>query len=273
MRCGVRCGVRRKTMPDAISCVCGVEVEWRRCRQWVLLRVRARRVGGMLHQVNDLMDTGSSRAWARPQREEHAPPASGAASRATSAPAIDAAGNTVEGGADGDVSDAESDGSIEQHPFFDGLREKPKEEKWDAETILSTYTTTENHPTTIRVARKPRPGKAAITLDPRTGLPVGTMLPAEEERRKYGAGEEDEDEDEEGDGWGGVAVNEGEARPRKENGEEKRQRKAAVKAAKATRRQDKKGTKQAFATELSAQVHIRRNTAHPSQIGLSGFGN
>lgn len=233
------------------------------------------------------MDTGSSRAWARPQQDEHGVPhtsgvhgdgkARGAVAGAQGGEArgavVDAAGNTVEG-ADGDVSEAESDGSIEQHPFFDGLREKPKEERWDAETILSTYTTTENHPTTIRVARKPRPGKAAITLDPRTGLPTGTMLPAEEERRRGATGEEcEDDDDDEGDDWGGPAVNEGEARPRKENAEEKRQRKAAVKAAKAARRQDKKGTKQAFASERSAQVLIRHNTAQPSQIGLSAFGN
>ena len=47
---------------------------------------------------------------------------------------------------------------IEDHPFFESLKAPPKDEQWDAETILSTYTTTENHPTSIRMARRPRRG-------------------------------------------------------------------------------------------------------------------
>ena len=42
-------------------------------------------------------------------------------------------------------------------------------EEWDAETILSTYTTTENHPSLIRVPPKPR---SVIALNAHTGLPV-----------------------------------------------------------------------------------------------------
>ena len=45
-------------------------------------------------------------------------------------------------------------------------------EEWDAETILSTYTTTENHPSLIRVPPKPR---SVIALNARTGLPVRTL--------------------------------------------------------------------------------------------------
>ena len=59
-------------------------------------------------------------------------------------------------------------------------QQKPKEEEWDAETILSTYTTTDNHPSLIRVARRPK--AEHIRLDRKTGLPVGTVLPAEEKR-------------------------------------------------------------------------------------------
>ena len=32
----------------------------------------------------------------------------------------------------------------------------PRNEEWDAETILSTYSTVDNHPTTIKVKRRPR---------------------------------------------------------------------------------------------------------------------
>jgi len=145
------------------------------------------------------------------------------------------------------------------------------------------YTTTDNHPTTVRIARKPARGAAAIVLDPRTGLPMGTRLSAEEERvchaeglrRAAGAGGgvgASDDDDDEGYGREG-AVNAGAARPKKEGAEEKRQRKAAARANKAERRQEKKGSKEAFREERAVQLATRLKTAQLPCTSLSRWGN
>ena len=173
------------------------------------------------------------------------------------------------------TDDDENDEAIEEHPFFDGLKAPPKEDEWDAETILTTYTTAENHPTTIKMARRPRRGDETIQLDRRTGLPVGTVLPATEERLRreaelVGGGEEDygDDMSEFGRHEG---VNLGVARPKKEAADDKRERKAAAKAAKSARRQEKKGTKEAFRTERTEQLEIRRKTVQVPMQSLSRF--
>lgn len=217
-------------------------------------------------QADEIMDTGSSRAWARPAPDDFGKLVVEAATSA-----VDAAGN----GGNEEV-EYSSDGSIEEHPFFDGLKQGPsKEREWDAETILSTYTTTDNHPTTVSLARKPRRGAAAIQLHARTGLPEGTLLPAAEERlrlaeaQRTAQGDECDDEEEE-DAQGEVA-NAGEARPRGETADAKRERKAAAKAAKAERRVEKKGTKEAFRTERAHQVRVKQQTAQLPATSLSGW--
>ena len=165
---------------------------------------------------------------------------------------------------------------IEDHPFFESLKAPPKDEQWDAETILSTYTTTENHPTSIRMARRPRRGNETIRIDPRTGLPVGTVLPATEDRLRketemFGGGDEEYDDDDYSQFGRSEGVNLGKARPKKEGAEEKRERKAEAKAAKAARRMEKKGTKEAFRTERAEQLEIRKNTVGVPMQSLSRF--
>ena len=146
--------------------------------------------------------------------------------------------------------------------------QKPKEQEWDAETILSTYTTTDNHPHMISVARRPR--HARIELDRRTGLPLGVLLPAEEERARRqaeaGGGDDDDDDD---DDVHAVAVNTGAPRPKKEGAEERRQRKQASKETKAERRVEKKGSKQAFNAERVKQVEVRQATVQLPGSSLS----
>lgn len=46
----------------------------------------------------------------------------------------------------------------EDDPFYDD-REATQEEKWDCETILSTYTNTDNHPGVIRTQKRIRPSQ------------------------------------------------------------------------------------------------------------------
>jgi len=220
-------------------------------------------------RIHDIMDTGSSRQHARvPSAEEDSgtcAPTGEEIDRLRKAK-MDAKGNTLPGKeaelAALEESDDDSDGSVQNHPFFDGLKEKPKEEEWDAETILSTYTTTDHHPTMIHMPRRVKPNpQQRITLDKQTGLPVGIVLPAEEERRKHaaalaavagGAADlHDVEEDEEYE-----PVNMGAARPKQETAEEKRQRKQMAKELKAERRAEKKGTKLAFKEEKATQQYV-----------------
>ena len=174
------------------------------------------------------------------------------------------------------LADDDDDDAIEEHPFFDGLKAAPKEDEWDAETILTTYTTTENHPTTIKMARRPRRGDETIQLDRRTGLPVGTVLPATEERLRreaelVGGGDEEDYGDDMSEFGRHEGLNLGVARPKNEAAEDKRERKAAAKAAKAARRMEKKGTKEAFRTERNEQLKIRRDTVQVPMQSLSRF--
>jgi len=153
---------------------------------------------------------------------------------------------------------------MESHPFF----ETKKEEQWDAETILTTYSTLDNHPKMIRVQRRPKADQ--IHLDTRTGLPVGVALPSSappprmpEPFDPSAALAEDEDEDE------GPGVNLGVARDCSLRGEEKRQRKQAIKEEKRARRQQKKSTKQAFASERVKQLDTAKRTAQVAATNLS----
>ena len=242
-----------------------------------------------------VLGDGASREWARLPAHERQPVPHGsgvvtgvdagadAAGVATAAvdcatasvalpSSIDRLGNGVE--ATDEVSDSDDD-SIEENPFFEALKEGyRKEREWDAETILSTYSTTENHPTLVRCARKPAKGKEGIQLDRRTGLPVGLMLPAEEERRRKaiaeGAEEAGGNEDDERSEGAVEVFNAGAARPKDESKEEKRQRKAEAKAAQAARRTEKKATKTAFREERTEVAKAKHSTTQlPGQQSLS----
>ena len=195
----------------------------------------------------------SSRAYAR------LPPAHTLTKEVAAKSEVDKFGNG------GDEEDEySSDGSLDDHPFFDGLKEVHKPKEWDAETILSTYTTTENHPTAVKLARRPRKAAETIALDPKTGLPVGTMLPAEEERHRTalaaGEGREEEEEEEE------ERFNLGEARPKGESAAARKDRKAAAREMKAVRRAEKKETKVIFKVERVNQAQVAKKTAQPAGV-------
>merc|ERR1711998_21809 len=97
---------------------------------------------------------------------------------------------------------------------------KEEIEQWDCETILTTYSNLENHPRLVGPVQR-------IRLGPKSGLPIGTVLPFAKE-----AIVEDEEYQE--------RANMGIKRDKAETPEEKRARKAAVKAEKAAARQRKK---------------------------------
>lgn len=134
--------------------------------------------------------------------------------------------------------------------------------RWDCETVLSTYTTTENLPSVIGLPPRP-PRPTPITLDRRYGAPAG-HLPASASAVPPGlrpvlmAATDDVDSDADRDGdaadgrSGGPPA--GAPRPRKESADAKRARKAAVKAARRGRRAEKAAVRAAFAAEGGRQA-------------------
>jgi len=56
------------------------------------------------------------------------------------------------------------------------------EQKWDCETILTTYTNTDNHPGVIKTERRVRPGeRMKIELHKQFRVPIDGLIPLAEE--------------------------------------------------------------------------------------------
>ncbi|CEP09868.1 hypothetical protein [Parasitella parasitica] len=128
-------------------------------------------------------------------------------------------------------------------------------ETWDVQSVISTYSNLENHPSLIS---DKGPAKR-IRIDPKTGMPV--LVQIERKKKKQDITEEraeesDDDEDDEGEDEGEAGVNKGAPRLKSETKEEKKARKQAIKDAKKNRREEKKSTKSAFKTEENRQKKI-----------------
>ncbi|KAJ3024879.1 UNVERIFIED_CONTAM: glycerol ethanol, ferric requiring protein [Siphonaria sp. JEL0065] len=146
--------------------------------------------------------------------------------------------DTIEGG-DALVEELEKEFQ-EMYPARD-------ENKWDVETVLTTYSNIYNHPKMIRDVmsntRKIKLSrKGPVALEPQPA--VSDVV-------------EEEEEDEESEGEFGV--NTGKARVKGETKEEKKARKQAIKDQKKERRQEKKTTKDAFKKEISHQQKAALN--------------
>ena len=172
-----------------------------------------------------------------------------------------------EGGREG--GGEEDEGWMDSHPFFDSLKGPNKEDEWDAETILTTYTTTDNHPKKIGVNRVSKGDQ--IHLDRRTGLPVGIELP----HSAGSAGPQAPDAEDDGgyaeaeEALTSSMPNLGEARPRKESAEEKRDRKQMVKEERRMARAQKKEVKLAYKAEFGHQIDTKRRTECLPSTNLS----
>ncbi|KAJ3721927.1 Low temperature viability protein-domain-containing protein [Lentinula raphanica] len=129
--------------------------------------------------------------------------------------------------------------------------DKEEKDQWDCETILTTYTNLENHPRVIRIQKsKPVP---KIRLDPKTGLPsvdYAVFKYTSKPEKVHPAFANESDDSSSGEPFSQPL--ETITRPRNEDPESKKARKAAVKAKQAQRRAEKKATKQLFGKELSA---------------------
>lgn len=145
--------------------------------------------------------------------------------------------------------------------------------------LPGTYSNLSNHPRMLRLrdVRGPKPAK--ITIDPKTGFPLVDGKSVLEPRGGDDTIMEEEDEEEEeefGESRLGLTffplndtdsmlllcvnnavIREVIKRPRTETAEEKKARKAAVKAERAVRREEKKGTKEAFNSETKRQKRVQ----------------
>lgn len=87
-----------------------------------------------------------------------------------------------------------------------------EEEKWDCESILSTYSNLDNHP---KLIVEPNSNANAIKLSNKTGIPLG-VLPAKETNKVPSPSKPSQD-------------NKGEARKKDETPEERKARKQSIK--------------------------------------------
>ncbi|KAJ8480699.1 hypothetical protein ONZ51_g6472 [Trametes cubensis] len=119
-----------------------------------------------------------------------------------------------------------------------------KKDRWDCETILTTYSNLENHPRLIRArSNKPVP---KIRLDPKTGLPSVSEEPSSKKQSQLDSATDEEDDPRPAR----VTI----ARKKDETPEEKKARKQAVKAERQARRTEKKATRESFSKEVKRQV-------------------
>ncbi|XP_061724135.1 protein LTV1 homolog [Cydia pomonella] len=140
--------------------------------------------------------------------------------------------------------------------------EVPREEKWDCETILSTYSNLYNHPKIIEEPKKP--GK--IRINPRTGIPqdvlgADTRLTTKSLARfdaLQDAGDDDDDTATHADTvLSTLSVLS--LRPKDETPEEKKERKRLLKEYRKERRVEKKANREAFKEEKKRQEKILLN--------------
>jgi len=134
------------------------------------------------------------------------------------------------------VEDSDQEGKDDDiYAVIEG-NEKP--ERWDVETVLTTYTNLENHPRLIKAREKQRVSK--IRLDPKTGFPILESKSISKANNTQSL-----------PGQKAAAQ-----RPRNESAEEKRARKRAVKAERQARRIDKKEKKEQFSAALKQQSQL-----------------
>ncbi|XP_063629480.1 protein LTV1 homolog [Cydia splendana] len=147
--------------------------------------------------------------------------------------------------------------------------EVPREERWDCETILSTYSNLYNHPKIIEEPKKP--GK--IRINPVTGIPKDVLGSDNKltmrSLAKFNALQDTRDDDDDD------AVTNAETvlstlsvlslRPKDENPEEKKERKRLLKEYRKERRVEKKANKEAFKEEKKRQEKIMLNNKNNVQ--------
>jgi len=137
----------------------------------------------------------------------------------------------------------EADDTESVHKAIDSMFQVVVREKWDVESIISTYSNTENHPGLIS---EPKRTKKIIKISEKTGIPLGVLEKPKNKKNKKEDEEEDAEDDDEEDQEGS---NLGAPREKEETKAEKKARKAATKALRKQNLQRKKQLKKVFAVE------------------------
>ncbi|KAJ2881294.1 hypothetical protein IWW38_005818, partial [Coemansia aciculifera] len=124
---------------------------------------------------------------------------------------------------------------------------------WDCQTILTTYSTLDNHPATIYEKRAPQ-----IKVNRRTGFPMVQAIAEDNEDVDMdgGAAAANGDSDEEV-----TKENKGKPRPKDESKEEKRARKKQIQEDKRGRREVKKETREVFAEKKDRKKQSKQDRA------------
>ncbi|KAJ2824275.1 Protein ltv1, partial [Coemansia sp. 'formosensis'] len=126
---------------------------------------------------------------------------------------------------------------------------------WDCQTILTTYSTLDNHPATIYEKRTPQ-----IKVNRRTGFPMVEPVASDNEHSKDANSDSDDDDDVEMDD-DAAKENKGKPRPKDESKEEKRARKKQIQEEKRNRRGEKKETREVFAEKKDRKKQSKQDRA------------
>ncbi|KAM3955834.1 LTV1 ribosome biogenesis factor [Aphomia sociella] len=146
---------------------------------------------------------------------------------------------------------------------------EPKE-KWDCETILSTYSNLYNHPKLIEEPKKPK----KIKINAKTGLPIDTLGKDNKltikSLAKFNAMNENDTEDSDDEGKTHAesvlsTLSVLSIRPKDETAEDKKERKRLLKEYRKERRIEKKANKEAFKEEKKRQEKIAMNNRNNVQ--------
>ncbi|KPJ08097.1 Protein LTV1-like [Papilio machaon] len=146
---------------------------------------------------------------------------------------------------------------------------EPKE-RWDCETILSTYSNLYNHPKLIEEPKKPK----KIAINTKTGIPKDTLGKDNKltlkTLAKFNAQQEhgDQSSDDDGDTQAETVLSTLSVlsiRPKDESPEEKKERKRLLKEYRKERRIEKKANKEAFKEEKKRQEKIMLNNRNNVQ--------
>ncbi|XP_039749446.1 protein LTV1 homolog [Pararge aegeria] len=144
-------------------------------------------------------------------------------------------------------------------------------EKWDCETILSTYSNLYNHPKVIEEPKKPQ----TIKINPKTGIPEGALekqnkLTLKSLAKFNAENKGDSNEASDDDGLTNAdtilsTLSVLSIRPKEETQEEKKERKRLLKEYRKERRVEKKANKEAFKDEKKRQEKIMMNNRNNVQ--------
>ncbi|MBW0494434.1 hypothetical protein O181_034149 [Austropuccinia psidii MF-1] len=180
------------------------------------------------------------------------------------------------------LSRMKQDEKVQSKPGFDTIQYQEDEprDRWDCQTILSTYSNLENHPRIVSIrdtlgpsAKPTKPAPQKIEIDRLTGFPmVNGKIVKGNEANQDTIDEAENDTGSDSDMESAASVRQTVKRDRGEDKEMKKARKNEVKLQRAARRQAKKSTKEAFTGERKKQQKLNEQQLAKKAIDIAGMG-